>query len=257
MAHFFCRFLSVCLLASVSSSAMELSPLEANLIGKRIFFNECGSKNDRLVWWNAGENFASLGIGHFIWYPEGTTGPFEETFPSLVAFLLEQGEKVPEWISSSCPWGTKEEFSKPDQKTRRLELQELLSRTFDLQAKFIGKRFEIALPKILAAMNDEIKESIEKKVKLLEMSPKGKFALIDYLNFKGDGTLETECYQGKGWGLKQVLEEMPTDTEDPIQAFTETAKKLLKLRVKNSPEMRHEERWLPGWLARVDRYLKS
>src|SRR5512135_1240515 len=132
MAPFFRRFFSICLLISLSLSAMELSPLEANLIGKRIFFNECGSKNDRLVWWNVGESFASLGIGHFIWYPKGIKGPFEETFPSLIDFFVEQGEKIPEWLSSSdsCPWDTKEEFSHPEQKAKRLELQDLLSRTF-------------------------------------------------------------------------------------------------------------------------------
>ena len=33
--------------------------------------------------------------------------------------------------------------------------------------------------------------------------------LIDYVNFKGEGVLETERYRGRGWGLLQVLEGMP------------------------------------------------
>ncbi len=39
-------------------------------------------------------------------------------------------------------------------------------------------------------------------------SPNGVYALVDYVNFKGEGTLATERYQDHGWGLLQVLEGM-------------------------------------------------
>ena len=51
--------------------ATELGGAELDRIGKRIWQNECGGTADGLTSWNAGENFASLGIGHFIWYPKG------------------------------------------------------------------------------------------------------------------------------------------------------------------------------------------
>jgi hypothetical protein len=255
MVHFFfCGILSASFLICYSASAIEISPAEAEIIGRGIFFNECGGEKDRLVWWNIGENFASLGIGHFIWYPKGVKGPFEETFPALLVFLCQQGAQIPDWLKGSCPWNSREEFSDQAQSAKKKELQELLSRTVSLQTTFIGKRFESTLPNILGSMSDEARARALKHIERLEMTPQGKFAMIDYLNFKGEGRLETERYQGKGWGLKQVLEEMPANTENSLKAFVETAKALLKQRVDNAPPERQEERWLKGWLSRVNRY---
>src|SRR5438552_18973326 len=64
-------------------SAIALSHAEALRIGKRIWQNECNGTVAGLTSWNTGEDFASLGIGHFIWYPEGRRGPFEESFSKL------------------------------------------------------------------------------------------------------------------------------------------------------------------------------
>lgn len=236
---------------------MEISPREAESFGKGIYFNECGSKRDRLVWWNVGENFASLGIGHFIWYPENGHGPYEETFPKLMAFIKGKGVQVPSWAMGACPWESRDAFSDPAQDAKKCELQDLLSKTISLQAEFIGRRFQSVLPEILLSMDEETREVVLRKLYFLKMSSQGKFALIDYLNFKGAGIKEAERYEGKGWGLKQVLEEMPLDPENALKDFTETAKQLLRERVSNAPQGRNEERWLPGWLSRVDRYLKS
>jgi hypothetical protein len=83
------------------SEARELSGAELDRIGKRIWQNECGGSVEGLTSWNAGENFASLGIGHFIWYPAGVEGPFEESFPKLVAWLTRDGVKLPSWLGDS------------------------------------------------------------------------------------------------------------------------------------------------------------
>lgn len=211
-------------------------------IGKRIYQNECSSKEEKLVWWNEGENFASLGIGHFIWYPKEQTGPFEETFPLFVAYLKSKNIAFPDWLSEGCPWKSKQEcFSEG---AKRKELQTFLTKTIDLQAAFIIERFEQRVPKLFSG-------DLLKKIEILSQTDEGKYALVDYLNFKGDGISEKERYDGQGWGLKQVLEEMQ-DTS--LQAFSEAAKTVLRRRVKNAP---HEEKWLAGWLARIDTYLKS
>ena len=63
-------------------------PSETRRIGKKIWQNECDGTLAGLTSWNTGENFASLGIGHFIWYPKGVRGPFEESFPAFVDFCL-------------------------------------------------------------------------------------------------------------------------------------------------------------------------
>ena len=236
---------------------MHISPDEAAAMGRAIFQNECSGQVDKLVWWNKGENFASLGIGHFIWYPKGARGQFEETFPALLMFLKENRVTLPKWLDTceGCPWESRELFLNSD--ARKKELQELLARTMALQAAFIGQRFAQSTNKILSSVCEEKRARVKQQIARLEHSPQGRFALIDYLNFKGAGTSVTERYAGKGWGLRQVLEEIPENTDNPVAAFTATAKALLQQRVQNAPLERHEERWLPGWLARVDRYLKS
>ena len=74
---------------------IRLSPAQVDRVGQRIWQNECGGTVAGLTSWNQGEDFASLGIGHFIWYPAGQRGPFEESFPPLVAYLSQQGIPLP------------------------------------------------------------------------------------------------------------------------------------------------------------------
>ncbi len=234
---------------------MEISQEEATQIGRKIFFNECSGKKDLLIFWNQGENFPSLGIGHFIWYPKGVKGPYQETFPALIAFFKENKVELPEWLRAEegSPWRTREELATLEKK-KKAELQNLLSLNLPLQTQFMVKRWDVAMQNILASSQPDKKERILRCIHRLEESIEGKFALIDYLNFKGDGTLETERYRGQGWGLLQVLEQMPLDATHPVEAFAQTAKSLLKARVKNAPFVKDEQRFLKGWLLRVDRY---
>lgn len=228
-----------------------LAPEETESIGQKIYGNECSCQTEKLTWWNEGEEFASFGIGHFIWYPKGKKGPFEETFPALLVFLEEQNAAVPEWAKKmECPWNSKQEFNEKMQ-DRKKELQKFLKNTISLQAAFIVQRFEKRIGKLFS---DEEKEKSIKKLDSIARTAQGRFALIDYLQFKGDGSSKQERYHGVGWGLRQVIEEMPDDEKDPLAAFAKTAQSVLKRRVENAPSERHEERWLPGWLRRVQNY---
>lgn len=258
-SFYFCAFFFITTCLCLPLAAIQISSAESVIIGKKIFQNECSSKIERLVWWNNGENFASLGIGHFIWYPKDVNGPFEETFPQLLAFFKRNNVDLPKWleVNAPCPWNTKDEFLAQSQEPKRKELQELLARTMPLQAIFIGMRLDNALPKILSGMNEEKRAQAKKQIAQLLNNAEGKFALIDYLNFKGDGTAASERYQGKGWGLQQVLEQMGDKSDNSLDEFINSAKFLLEQRVKGSPTERHEEKWLPGWLARVERYRKT
>ncbi|MGL5098793.1 MAG: hypothetical protein ACRC6B_01965, partial [Fusobacteriaceae bacterium] len=74
------------------SVTLKISRAELAKIGEQIFANETSSKKEKLVWWNDGEDFPSLGIGHFIWYPEGYDGPFDESWPKLVEFYKANGK---------------------------------------------------------------------------------------------------------------------------------------------------------------------
>ena len=104
-----------------------------------------------------------------------------------------------------------------------------------------------------AANRAEIEERFER----VASTANGCYALVDYVNFKGEGVLATERYAGQGWGLLQVLEGMKTENagrQADVKAFAESAKTVLRNRVRNSPPERNEARWLPGWLKRVDTY---
>ena len=238
---------------AVNAEAAQLSDAELARVGSKVWMNECGGTVAGLTSWNEGEAFASLGIGHFIWYPAGRPGPFEESFPMLMAYLAAHGTPVPGWMRGPCPWSTREEFMEAQGSERMDYLRTLLADTVGLQARFLARRMHEALPKMLAAAAPEEAGKVQGNFERLEATGLGTFALIDYVNFKGEGTLETERYKGQGWGLLQVLETMP-ESGDAVREFSQAAKATLARRVRNAPPERHEERWLPGWDGRVERY---
>jgi hypothetical protein len=236
-------------------AASSLSHAETLQIGRKVWQNECGGTISGLTSWNSGEDFASLGIGHFIWYPEGLRGPFDESFPKFLAFAKRRGVKLPDQLTpnDSCPWRTRAEFLAAKNSTRTTQLRQFLAGTIDLQAEYLAARLVEALPKIVEAAPTTLRPKVEKNFKRLASSAHGDYALIDYVNFKGEGILATERYAGRGWGLLQVLEGM-SESGEASDAFADSAARVLRERVKNSPPARHEARWLPGWLNRVATY---
>ncbi len=243
--------------APTGSAGTRLSSAQIDRVGRRIWQNESGGTVAGLTSWNGGEDFASLGIGHFIWYPQGRSGPFAESFPPLMAFLASRGIPTPAWTHGACPWPTKSSFEADKNGERQQELRALLSRTIRQQTEFIMARMEAALPKMLASARNPT--GVRANFALLMATPEGSFCLIDYVNFKGEGTSPTERYQGQGWGLLQVLEDMPpsnTPDQSPA-AFAAAAKRVLSRRVANAPPERKEQRWLAGWHSRCDSYKRA
>ncbi len=240
-------------LTIMAGAAIPNSELDA--IGRRVWKNECAGTRDGLTSWNAGEKFASLGIGHFIWYPAGLEGPFEESFPKLVGFLNGNGQKLPAWLvaAKDCPWKTKEEFEGEFRSARMEELRALLASTIRLQSRFLALRMQRALPKMLEATSASERARVRTNFERLLASGPGTFALIDYVNFKGEGTNPAERYQGQGWGLLQVLGQMQLGGQAP-QAFGVAASEVLERRVHNAPATRNERQWLAGWKSRVRSY---
>jgi hypothetical protein len=251
--HFSVWLLSLSAFAQ-AAECIQLSDAQAQSVGRRLWQNESGGSVAGLTAWNTGEAFASLGIGHFIWYPEGKRGPFEESFPPMLVFLRSSGTKIPNWLSEAhgCPWATRAEFLAAAKSQKMEELRALLAKTIGLQARFAANRLEHALPKMLAAASAEKRASVQRNFARVAAVPNGAYALVDYVNFKGEGTLESERYKGEGWGLLQVLETMG---EGPVlQEFSRAADKVLTRRVQNSPPERGEQRWLAGWRNRVRTY---
>jgi hypothetical protein len=248
-------------LASNATAAVNLSPADTRRIGKRIWQNECGGTVAGLTSWNAGENFASLGIGHFIWYPKGARGPFDESFPKFLQFAAGHGAKLPEFLRAAgdCPWNSRTEFNQSSQTDSMKALRQFLAGTLDLQAEFLVERLQQALPKMLAAAPASKRAQLQQQFDRVAASSMGCYALVDYVNFKGEGVLASERYAGEGWGLLQVLEGMSEagSGHSAVKSFAESAGKVLTTRVRNAPPERHESRWLPGWLARINTYVQS
>lgn len=239
-----------------SASGINLTTSQARELGNKIWYNECRNSVEKLTFWKKGEQWASLGIGHFIWYPKNKKGIYEEQFPELLNFLVQHKIRLPAWLRRGmpCPWDSQEAFNKDLNSARMLELRNWLASTIDLQAQFIAQRLEQALPNLMHACDSKMREHVHRQFNRLAQSPAGLYAIIDYLNFKGAGTNPLERYSGQGWGLLQILERMK-NAKEPVNEFAQAAQKLLNQRVQNAPPERNEGQWLAGWLNRVKTYL--
>lgn len=245
------------LILAVSPLGMALDAARKEQIGRKIWQNECGGSVNGLTTWNAGEEFPSLGIGHFIWYPSGFKGRFDESWPSFVSYAKSQGAKLPEVaLERHSLWKSKAGFQREFDGPRLSSLRKWLAAHVGLQTDFIIARSRAALPKILAAAPGSERKRIEANYHKVATTPQGVYALIDYVNFKGDGCSMAERYDGRGWGLLQVLGEMRDVPSGPSAAkeFAASAKRVLSRRIANSPPERGEKRWEPGWHNRCDTY---
>lgn len=230
---------------------------EARALADKVWRNESGRDAEKILWWNRGEDFPSLGIGHFIWYPPGVDGPFHESFPPMLAFLSARGVALPAWLEGDpppgSPWLTREQFLDARNGPKATELRRLLVDTVALQAEFMFARLQGALDVMVDGLPASRAATVESRFCALAMLPAGRYALVDYVNFKGEGVEPRERYAGQGWGLRQVLEEMRG--QPPANAdFADAAARVLERRVRNAPPERREQRWLTGWMRRVDTY---
>jgi len=264
MRFIFFFILSISTLFAIN---IELTQKQANYIAQKVWQNEGAGLDKYLVHWNEGEDFASVGIGHFIWFSKGHTERFREVFPMVLAFMEKRDVKMPSWLNSrtSLPWNSKEAFykAKKEKSKKYMELFTFLKATMPEQAAFMAQRLSAALPQMLETIENPEKQGLIKKRFNQVMhnndgsiNERGLYVLLDYTNFKGEGTLMSERYKGQGWGLLQVLEHMDPKEENRLKAFAESAKAMLGRRIKNSPPARGEERWRKGWNVRLDTYWK-
>ena len=244
--------------AAPAAAAPRLTDAQAEALGRLIWRNEGQGKVENLTAWNRGEDFASLGIGHFIWYPQGRAGPFTESFPPMARFLAARGAPLPTWaLAEHCPWSDRASFQADLAGPRLTELRAALAATTALQARHIADRSEAALPLLLDGLPPARQAELRARYEAVAAAANGVYALVDYVNFKGEGVSASERYDGLGWGLRQVLEEMDgaaAPGQPAVLAFSRAAAAVLRRRVEHSPPARGESRWLPGWLSRVKTY---
>jgi hypothetical protein len=236
----------------------------AEKLGRKIWMNETGGDPLAITDWNGGEDFMSLGIGHFIWFPVNRPDRFEESFPPMLEFLRENGIKVPDWLDQRpippCPWKDRQDFKSHFNSPEMIELRQFLQATFAGQTQYLISRTRHALPKILASLDKPgDREHVQKQFDRVARASPDLYPLVDYTNFKGEGISPSETFEDKetrareGWGLKQVLLTMSGVGEGraALDAFADAAKSVLKRRIRNVPA---DEIRTQGWFARCDSY---
>ena len=149
-------------------------------------------------------------------------------------------------------------FTKDFNGTRLSSLRTYLAQNVSLQTDYIIATSRSALPKIMASAPTSHRARIQQNYQKVSTTPNGTYALIDYVNFKGDGTNPTERYKNQGWGLMWVLMEMreTSSGQGAAREFAASAKRCLDRRIKNSPPARGETRWKAGWHNRCDTYAR-
>lgn len=259
--------------AAVSDISLVLKPAQLDWVGQKIFQNECAGKFECLVHWNKSEVFPSLGIGHFIWYPTGVDERFVESFPALYEYMEQRQRNIPEWLRElepfDAPWPDRATFLKVADSPEIAELREFLAGTQGVQAEFIFRRAKDSLVQIIEAAPEQRQADVKQHLQAMSQTPGGVYAIMDYVNFKGEGLSPDERYNGEGWGLLQVLLAMPasepagrhageSDKADTalsaLAEFRKAAGDVLTRRARNAANPVEQDRWLPGWLKRLDTY---
>ena len=198
-----------------------------------------------------------MGIGHFIWYPKGFHGRWTESFPEFVRYARSKGAQPPAVASlPDCPWNSRASFLANSNSPKLTGLRNWLAANITMQTEFIAFKSRAALPKVLQAAPANQRDRIQANYNRVATTPNGIYALVDYVNFKGDGTNPKERYGAQGWGLMWVLMEMKNVPSGQAAAreFGAAAKRRLDLRIRNSPPARGESRWRAGWHNRCDSY---
>ncbi|MEM6886040.1 MAG: hypothetical protein AAF571_13515 [Verrucomicrobiota bacterium] len=178
----------------------------------------------------------------------------------MIRYLRANGaeKQIPKWLdeNAGCPWPTRDSFQKDLKDPKLTSLRDLLKSTVSLQARFAAQRFRNSLPKLLEYVPAEERPDIEAKFNLIASHPQGLYALMDYVNFKGEGTNPKERYDDVGWGMLQVLQNMEpaTTSEEAVHHFADAAIRVLNRRIEVSPPHRNEGRWRAGWTNRCNTY---
>ncbi len=238
----------------------QVNQKELYFIGDKIFQNESGGRIDQLVHWNEREDFAAMGIGHFTWYPANRRQRFGNTFPGLLDYLKSNGVQLPHWVQRArfegAPWRTRGELMAVKNTPQIREFAQLLYDTRHLQAQYIMDRAMRAMPRLVKKTPSHLRSQVANNLNAVANTPGGRYVLIDYVNFKGEGLNRNGGYKGHNWGLLQVLEEMRTSRpgQQALNEFADAAMRVLERRVRNSNPARNERKWLAGWRNRTNTY---
>ena len=259
-------------LAPLCPLESKISQQQLHQIGEVVYKNETNKKKELLTHWNSDEEFASMGIGHFIWFPHNWTARFKEVFPEVLQYIRQHLKpqdniKVPAWLDVDhyvpLPWNTHAEFEQNKSSKKMTELNSFLAhpKIIELQAAYMVERANETLARVLEsirATHPKKYTHASEQLYWLTQSALGIQSPVDYVNFKGDGTdIKDSLPCGLQWGLKQVLLTMPASNSvnSAGHNFANAVIKTLSCRAHNELSHRKKdfiEKWLPVWIRRAN-----
>lgn len=255
--------------SSISSTSSPLSSDQRTKLINYIAQKEFSGNWRNSVGWNTKESFPSLGLGHYIWYPAGKRGPFDESFPQFIKFAKEKNPnlKFPETLKVDAngnippaPWATKSAFQSAKDSGQLDPLIQFLQRD---DIKQLQLDFQMAK---LNEFSTQLGTAKEKQLlNELKSTPNGLALLVHYRIFKGDGMTASERYthDGKshGWGLKQVLEHAAASANSgsAIDKVKQSAITLLTNRAKHdrttlNVDEATRQKYIQSWTSAVSGY---
>ncbi|MBM3857702.1 MAG: hypothetical protein FJ390_07065 [Verrucomicrobia bacterium] len=229
--------------------ASDLTDDQLLEIGIKVWQNQCGiwdhpgkvthDMKQGITSWES--DYALIGIGQCIWYPADETKNFQEDWPRVAQDLKDKGYPIEDWMLGACPWNNSKEFFSDFNGDQLKSLRKMLAKKALIteQARCIATRLDESLDKITTAVDAETgitddEKGVAKNLIIknfyqvaTDHYPRGLYALMDYVHFKGEGVLPTETINGVGWGLRQALEQMNPKTvakKGAIVAFVDAAK---------------------------------
>lgn len=271
--------------------------------GKALDFEK--APPEQLTEWDSTEPFPSLGLGHYTWYPAAAapeSKTIHESFPEYIEFMVKECKiAIPSDLTTptkyqrvvlemkegklvnGAPWADKANFDSLKGTRESPKDSGLMALTkflwtkdnFACQTKFQQKRLADAIAKIWSRPAGD--PGMCTIIKDLMASPPSYLAMLDYVNFKGDGTDPNKDFYGRTppatniqWGLKQVIEtirgginpdinESPCENGEPAHAcFAKAAEAVLNFRVKHAMVKDSSGAWVESdsEKAKFEKYLK-
>lgn len=227
-----------------------------------------GLGSSGITMWNSGEDFLSLGIGHFLWMPEKLfeDSPYQQSFKSFLEYYVERFglEAIPAQLQKlffdengqvkAMPWNSKKEFDAQFDSGDLVAIRSFLNKKENViaQVDFILDRMK----KNIAQIVKESKNPEGTLAYITELTTEGGdklFPLIDYVNFKGDGLSpeDKKVVDGKEirWGLKQVLElAVEKKNDQPDRKASDIFPDAAVLTLSKRPDY---QKWREGWRSRI------
>lgn len=194
-----------------------------------------GPDDSELITQNDGEDFPSLGIGHFVW----DAGEHGNSFHRMITYIQEK-----RWVSIDPDIHYITSPEKPDGHhstwPHRDKIIQLLKETKHDQLAYIKSR-------LMGFRSDHLNSPVARR-NFDYLYGSAPVILLDYVNFKGEG----DSSGSDNYGLQNVLETMgpASSSSDAVLRFQKAA----IARLHGNRNAADWNRWWDGWTNRIGRY---